>query len=196
MATQTKTGKRPVAKAAKSELKPQFTQKRNGKKTGEKTTTDTGHASGQFKNKLYRSETNKMLGGVSGGLADYFNLDVTLIRLIFVLLVIFGGSGVLVYLVLWLVIPSEKMISQTTDATLKANTDEIRERAQHFADDLRENSNRQSSRHIFGAVILVLGIIIFLSNFGWFNFFKLERFWPVILIIIGFAILTRNDESK
>jgi phage shock protein C len=60
--------------------------------------------------KLYRSAKQKMLGGVCGGLADYFDLDVSLVRLIFV------GIGlltailpmVLFYLIAWLVIPSEQ----------------------------------------------------------------------------------------
>lgn len=55
--------------------------------------------------RLYRSRTNVMLGGVCAGLADYFNLDPTIMRLIFVLLALLGGHGVLVYLILWLIVP-------------------------------------------------------------------------------------------
>ncbi|MHB0922743.1 MAG: PspC domain-containing protein [Bellilinea sp.] len=55
--------------------------------------------------RLYRSRTNTMIGGVCAGLADYFNLDPTIMRLIFVLLALLGGHGVLVYLILWLVVP-------------------------------------------------------------------------------------------
>lgn len=55
--------------------------------------------------RLYRSRSNVMIGGVCAGLADYFNLDPTVVRLIFVLLALLGGHGVLVYLILWLVVP-------------------------------------------------------------------------------------------
>lgn len=55
--------------------------------------------------RLYRNRSNVMLGGVCAGLADYFNLDPTIMRLIFVLLALLGGHGVLVYLILWLVVP-------------------------------------------------------------------------------------------
>ena len=55
--------------------------------------------------KLYRSETDKMIGGVCGGLAEYFNIDSTIIRLAFVIMGLLGGHGVLVYLVLLLLIP-------------------------------------------------------------------------------------------
>ncbi|MBC5688665.1 PspC domain-containing protein [Mediterraneibacter sp. NSJ-55] len=56
--------------------------------------------------KLYRSRTNKMLCGVCGGIGEYFNVDPTLIRLLFV---IFGctGSGVLAYIIAAIVIPQE-----------------------------------------------------------------------------------------
>jgi phage shock protein C len=62
------------------------------------------------KNKLYRSSSEKMLGGVCGGLADFFGLDVTVIRLIFVLLAILGGHGVLIYLLLWIIAPQEPLV--------------------------------------------------------------------------------------
>tara|TARA_Y100000310_G_scaffold198571_1_gene198602 strand:+ start:620 stop:814 length:195 start_codon:yes stop_codon:yes gene_type:complete len=58
-----------------------------------------------MKKRLYRSETNKMIGGVAGGLGDYFNADPVVIRLLFVLVVLLGGSGILAYLILWVVVP-------------------------------------------------------------------------------------------
>jgi phage shock protein C len=58
--------------------------------------------------KLYRSETNRMIAGVCGGLAEYFHLDATLIRVIFVALtVLSGGAGVVVYGAMWLLVPDE-----------------------------------------------------------------------------------------
>lgn len=58
--------------------------------------------------KLYRSSTDKMLAGVCGGLAQYFGIDSTVVRLIFALLVFFGvGSGVILYIILALIMPLE-----------------------------------------------------------------------------------------
>lgn len=57
--------------------------------------------------KLYRSRTDKKICGVCGGFAKYFDMDVTIMRLIAVLLVLFGCSGVLIYLICALVIPQE-----------------------------------------------------------------------------------------
>lgn len=56
--------------------------------------------------KLTRSDTDKKLAGVCGGLAEYFNIDATLIRVIFVLLLLPGGlPGIVPYVALWLVMP-------------------------------------------------------------------------------------------
>jgi phage shock protein C len=57
--------------------------------------------------KLYRSRSNRKLAGVCGGLAQYFNLDATLIRVLFVVLAVLGGSGLVLYLAMWIIVPNE-----------------------------------------------------------------------------------------
>jgi phage shock protein C len=57
--------------------------------------------------RLYRSRTETMLGGVCSGLARYFSMDPTLVRVIFVLLFLLAGHGLLIYLVLWIIVPLE-----------------------------------------------------------------------------------------
>ncbi len=55
--------------------------------------------------KLYRSRTDSMLGGVCGGLGEYLEADPTIIRIAFVLLALLGGHGILLYLILWVIMP-------------------------------------------------------------------------------------------
>jgi phage shock protein PspC (stress-responsive transcriptional regulator) len=57
--------------------------------------------------RLQRSRTEKMIAGVCGGLAQYFNIDPTIVRLLWVVITIMGGAGILLYLVLWIVMPLE-----------------------------------------------------------------------------------------
>ncbi len=57
--------------------------------------------------KLYRNMRNKMIGGVAAGLGDYFAIDPTLVRLAFVALALLGGPGIVVYLIMWIVVPSD-----------------------------------------------------------------------------------------
>lgn len=73
----------------------------------------TGHGTGAAAPKrLYRKREGEMLGGVAAGLADYFQLDVSLVRLIIILLtVLTGGAGIVAYLLAWIVIPEEPEVT-------------------------------------------------------------------------------------
>lgn len=64
-----------------------------------------------MKKKLYRSEKNRKLAGVCGGVAEYFNLDATLIRLGIALLTCFWATGLIVYIVAAFVIPTESEVA-------------------------------------------------------------------------------------
>ena len=57
--------------------------------------------------RLTRSRTERWIGGVCGGIGNYFNVDPTVIRVIFVLAALILGGGLLIYLILWLIIPLE-----------------------------------------------------------------------------------------
>ena len=58
--------------------------------------------------RLSRSTNNRMLGGVCAGVAEYFNLDPTIVRIIYVVLFFAGTVGLLLYLIMWLLIPENK----------------------------------------------------------------------------------------
>jgi phage shock protein PspC (stress-responsive transcriptional regulator) len=60
--------------------------------------------------KLYRSEDDRILGGVCGGIAEVYDFDSSLVRLVTLLLVLSAGSGLLIYLIAWLIIPTESEV--------------------------------------------------------------------------------------
>ena len=57
--------------------------------------------------RLQRSRSEKMIGGVCGGLAAYFGIDPTIVRILWVVITLIGGAGILAYLILWIVMPQE-----------------------------------------------------------------------------------------
>lgn len=63
-----------------------------------------------MKKRLYRSEESKMLAGVCGGIAEYFDIDPTIIRLAFALFCVAGGSGVLLYIIAAIIMPTKSSI--------------------------------------------------------------------------------------
>lgn len=125
--------------------------------------------------KLYRDPDNRVLGGVCGGLGAYFNIDPVAIRLIFVVLCtpflrIFVpmGSGVLVYLVLWIVVPKARSIAQRLEMRGKeANVNNISKSFREDFQDINQNS-RENMEYIQGRerspllkILLIIALVIF-----------------------------------
>jgi len=67
--------------------------------------------SGNYR-RMYRDPDNRIIGGVCSGLAAYWRIDPTLVRLIFIVLAIFGMAGVLIYLILWIILPEAHTVAQ------------------------------------------------------------------------------------
>jgi phage shock protein C len=72
--------------------------------------------------RLMRSSRDKKLGGVCAGLADYFDLDPTIVRVVWLLAVLIGGTGLLAYLILWIVLPLAPSVSAITVPTTTTQT--------------------------------------------------------------------------
>ena len=159
----------------------------------EKATNRKAKANGKMPTKLYRSETNRVIGGVCAGLGDFFQIDSTIVRFIFIIITLFGGGGILLYLVLWLIIPSDTSTSEITKDNIQKNAGEIKTKAQEFANDMKLNTTGMNSRQIIGIIILVFGLMLLMGSFGIVNFARLWKFFPaIIVIIIGIAILKQN----
>ena len=91
--------------------------------------------------RLTRSSNDKMIAGVCGGLASYFEIDPTLVRLGFVALLLLGGSPVLVYLVLWLLMPLDEHINDTPQQTLSSNIKEMTNKAREVTGQVKQQVN-------------------------------------------------------
>ena len=127
--------------------------------------------------KLYRSNTNKMVAGVCAGVAEYFDVDVSLVRLLWALMILFGGSGLLLYVIGWVIIPE------------RDGTEEPKE----ISDTLLPKDNKSTT--MFGVLLVGLGAILLFDH--WLPWRSMMRFWPVVLIIIGALMLVgwRGDRS-
>ncbi|HEY5668841.1 MAG TPA: PspC domain-containing protein [Anaerolineales bacterium] len=151
-----------------------------------------------MENKLYRSRTDAMLGGVCGGLAHYLRIDSTLVRLFFILIALGGsGIGVFVYLLLWIIIPLEGQKKDVTlQDTVRSGSEEIAERTRQMGDDLRHlvrNPNPQAGL-LIGAALIILGAIFLIQNLDlpWLYWLDFDVIWPALLIVGGIALLMRH----
>lgn len=142
---------------------------------------------------LHRSNTNKVIAGVSGGIGEYFAIDPTLVRLLFVLLTIFGGSGILIYLIMWLIMPSSSSKLENNENVIKQNIDDISEKAKTFAHDLNiRTDGPNDSKFWWGFIIIVIGIVLLFQNFGIFDIINFEKFWPLLIILLGIFLLFKK----
>jgi len=135
--------------------------------------------------KLQRDESNKVLAGVAAGLAEYFEIDVIWIRLIFLLMVIMGLSGVLVYLILWIVVPA-KPYFQTFHTDYRVD-----EQAPVDLDPgLPRTKPKSKATPVLGMLFVALGIYFLFEEFGFVpDWFDLSKLWPIVFIIIGVVFL-------
>jgi phage shock protein C len=150
--------------------------------------------------KLYRSTMDKMIGGVAGGLAEYFDIDSTLVRVLFIVVVFLGGGGIIAYIILWIVVPQKpyelpkspftqsppESESGSTFSTADNKSDSFSITNGSVASSLTKSSNKQ----IWVAIILmVIGSLLLLDNI--FPRFDFDHFWPILLIAIGVGLLLK-----
>ena len=140
--------------------------------------------------RLYRSRKHKVIGGVAGGLAEYFNVDVILIRLLFVIIFFAGGGGVLIYLILWIITPQEPLYRLNNSKTAQPKGHENFDAAQQEEPGNHSTNNRT---FIAGIILILIGFLFLLNTL--FPAVYFINFWPVLLIIIG-AILIINEVSQ
>jgi phage shock protein C len=130
--------------------------------------------------RLYRSSTDRVIGGVAGGLATYFNLDPLLVRFLFIIFTIFGGGAVVVYIVLWIVTPEASSVQSKIQNQPKMETKE--NPSTPPVEDRKHKGNL-----IGGLVLITLGGIFLADQF--IPGIDFGDLWPVILIVIGAGLL-------
>lgn len=134
-------------------------------------------------NKLYRSRKIKIVAGVAGGLAEYFEVDVTLVRLLWVLAVFAGGTGVLAYIVAVIIIPEEK----DAPGYPKVEQDEA------FVTP-EKSSRRERTRRIAGLLLIGLGIVLLAHEILPWDLMRYS--WPLLFIALGFFIIFSNRKGS
>lgn len=146
---------------------------------------------GMFSTHLTRSLHHRIIGGVAGGIADFFHIDPFFIRLAFILSSIFGGSGVIIYLVLWLVLPSSKDAEPFTKESIEENVSDIKQKAEFLTQHFKKPHSNESKWN-WGLVILIIGILLLLNNTGLFYIFHSHILWPLFFIGIGVYLLLKK----
>ena len=133
-----------------------------------------------------------MLGGVCGGIAEYFNIDPVIVRLIAVALFFVGGSALLAYVISLIVIPYEPF----------AATAGVNKEAAPAATEAPQQSSSSASDAVplfLGIVLIIIGAVFLMHNmpffdpfYGWARHFIRHFFWPSLLIVFGIFMIARG----
>jgi phage shock protein C len=168
--------------------------------------------------RLERSATNRVIAGVCGGFAEYLAVDVTLVRVVFVLAAIFsGGLFVIAYIAMVFLIPLPGRPASSFAASAGATATEVAQSLRRTADDVsrsfrdppssptatdatvpaeatdpavHEQADRR--RMAFGYLLILVGVVFFLSNAGIFRGVQWQIVWPLVVIALGVLLLVQR----
>lgn len=120
--------------------------------------------------RLYRSTKDKYIGGVCGGLAEYFGIDPAIIRILFLLLFFAEGAGLLAYIVFWIAVRRRPESEPYSGPTVRSAT---------------------WSRYLPGLILVLVGVVFLVhENWYWLDLDGVfEHYWPVLLIFLGAALI-------
>jgi len=167
----------------------------------------------QPKERLYRSRKEKIIGGVCGGLAEYFDVDPVIIRVIFVLLGLFKGIGLIVYFVMLIIVPYRSSPDEKFTYTDKKPSDKENDKVEEaeiieetegennytnskftsFDNNNSKATNRYDSKSILGISLVVIGAIMLLDKI--FPVLTFKILVPIVLIIVGIYFLIDNKKK-
>ncbi len=143
--------------------------------------------------RLERSRTNRVIGGVCGGLAEYLDIDATIVRIGMVILGV-GGIGILIYFVLLVLMPNpgEPAPFVTSSSGYAAGSQPVAPAVPPRVVDPAAADRRRAS---FGFLLLAIGIIFLMGNVGLFRLIDLRAIWPLVLIAIGVFFIAQRSRS-
>lgn len=153
--------------------------------------------------KLYRDEHRKVIGGVCAGLADYFNVDVTIVRLFFVLALILKGGGGLIYIIMWIVMPRRNFIPPV-DYTVPPATPFNEPNPSYRPTSswvppsqpyVQQPKGPSTAAIVGGAVLILLGGGLLLDQMDIIPDWHFDEWWPAILVVIGLILIVTRGKQ-
>lgn len=143
----------------------------------------------ETKQKLYRLPKEGIIAGVASGFAKYFNMDATLMRLIFLAaLLITSGAAVIVYIVLAIVMPTP---DQASEAKLN-----VGQKVESLAEEVKDSGRARNLGNYIGIGLIVFGAWLLLGQI-FPNIFRFQwnLLWPGLIVIFGLLIILRSKKS-
>ncbi len=143
-----------------------------------------------MKERLLRSRTNRIFGGVAAGLGDYLNIDPIIVRILFVGSIFLSGIGILLYLILWIVVPEENIFTSFQKDTMQGgqttNDTKAETNGNIFTNDYYLPKNNNGSL-VIGIILIVIGL--FLLGVKIFSFLNFGDLFALLAIGAGIGLI-------
>jgi len=144
--------------------------------------------------RLYRSPKDSVIGGVCGGLGTYLNTDPLVFRILFAVAFLVGGSGLLIYVILWIVITQDEIpiinSSNNNDMENETKTDDLKTKNME-----EQKKPQKNDGNLWGGLILItLGAIFLIDRFV--PRIDFGDLWPLILIVVGVILISKSYQPK
>jgi len=144
-----------------------------------------------MRKRIYRSTSDKVIGGVCGGLGEYFGIDPTWVRVLFVLSLFAEGVGLLAYLIGWIVIPKEPEFAATATP---AEGETMNSQQSAVSQNATGEQKPRGAGFLPGVILVILGMIFLFDRvFYWFDF---DYVWPMVIIGVGVILIYRATTPK
>ena len=138
---------------------------------------------------------NRVIGGVCSGLAEYFGLDIALVRIAFVIAFLFASFGFWLYIILWIVLPVEGQQSTVNSQQSTVNGQQSTVNSQQSVSESESVSKPESKvKSIFaGSFVILIGLLFLVNNFIPINW--VWKLWPLILVAIGVVMIVTASKK-
>jgi phage shock protein C len=159
--------------------------------------------------KLYRDDQHKMIGGVCAGLAEYFDMDVTVVRLLFAFTVIIMGVGLLPYIIMWIVLPKKGYDFVNYNNPNKGynfvnyNEPKVDYTVPPIPPEMPTGSfgnvttrRKSNGGLIVGVVLILLGALFLLNEYDLIPDWDFDRLWPLAIVGVGIALIIAGQQKK
>ncbi len=160
--------------------------------------------------RLTISNTDKKIAGVCGGIAEYFEIDSTLVRLAWILFTFAGGAGFVGYIIAALIMPKPPVdygLNKSSEEMEGGFVDleETEQRQIHHSGDLEEkredeenttSKSNNAAQYILGFILLFLGVSLLSNQFFFWNIFSLRHMASLSLIAIGIVVILKEVQNR
>lgn len=134
--------------------------------------------------RLYRSDRDKIIAGICGGISEYFKINILLVRFLFIFFALFGGISIAIYIIIWFFVNKNPLHKKSLNTPMEDVIDV-------FLFQKNSSSSERKNIILVGIALITLGMVFFIRNT--LDFIEYKYVWPIILIVFGIYLILKKN---